>query len=228
MSTDAQIKANRENAKRSTGPATAEGKAASARNRFQHGFCGVFRILHFEIAANYEALLNALRDEHRPATPTEQILVDRMAQHHWLAQRAEFLQSSLFSEVHLDDHRQKLLTLYMRYQTSNERAFSKCFSDLQKLRADKRKAEIGFEREKQRAAGELRKQEVHETRTRTATAKAEDSAFNLQVAQFIRTCFTSRTKIPFDAVKQVVRASVQQFAADLDANPDLVKTLKAA
>jgi hypothetical protein len=35
--TQAQIDANRENAKKSTGPRTAEGKAASSRNRLVHG-----------------------------------------------------------------------------------------------------------------------------------------------------------------------------------------------
>ena len=35
--TEAQVNANRENAKKSTGPRTAEGKAASSRNRLLHG-----------------------------------------------------------------------------------------------------------------------------------------------------------------------------------------------
>jgi len=38
MSTQAQINANRENAEKSTGPKTAEGKAASSKNATRHGF----------------------------------------------------------------------------------------------------------------------------------------------------------------------------------------------
>ncbi len=38
MSTSAQIKANRENSRLSTGPKTPEGKARVSRNAFKHGF----------------------------------------------------------------------------------------------------------------------------------------------------------------------------------------------
>ena len=146
--TPAQIEANRENATHSTGPVTEEGKAASAQNNFKHGLCGgMFSVLPYENAEAYATLLTALHEEHQPTTPTEEILVDRMAQHHWLAQRAQVLQSDLFSEHHPGREDQKLFALYLRYQTSNDRAFSKCLNDLLKLRAEKRKAEIGFERQ---------------------------------------------------------------------------------
>ena len=66
-----------------------------------------------------------------------------MAQHHWLRNRAEAFESGCFKEDGtLDDKR---LALFMRYRTSHERAFEKCLNELLKLRAEKRKAEIGFE-----------------------------------------------------------------------------------
>jgi hypothetical protein len=37
MATEAQIKANQQNAQKSTGPRTAEGKAAVSRNAVKHG-----------------------------------------------------------------------------------------------------------------------------------------------------------------------------------------------
>src|SRR5690348_7664000 len=60
---------------------------------------------------------------------------------------------------YLDDRK---LALYLRYQTTHERAFHKALNDLLKLRAEKRKAEIGFERQERARATETRRQEHHE------------------------------------------------------------------
>ena len=127
MSTEAQIAANRANAELSTGPTTEEGKAASSRNHFSHGLCtydNIFFILPFESAEAYSLLRATLLHEHRPETEIEHLLVDRMAQHHWLRSRAEAFESGCFKEDGtLDDKR---LALFMRYRTSHERAFHKC------------------------------------------------------------------------------------------------------
>jgi hypothetical protein len=228
MSTAAQILANQENATHSTGPITEEGKAASAQNHFKHGFCAHFRVLEYESTDSYQELITALQTEHQPATPTENILVDRMAQHHWLSQRAQFLQSSLFTEGHFSKEEQKLFALYLRYQSGNDRAFSKCLTDLVKLRSEKRKQEIGFEREKQRIAEETRKQESHEAKTRLTNARANHQELDTDIKQFIEARLPGHTEIPFSALKTVLALSIQDFAAELDANPNMAKTLKAA
>jgi hypothetical protein len=62
---------------------------------------------------------------------TELILVERLAQHHWLRNRAGLLQSNCFHEDGGVD--EKRLALYLRYQTTHERAFRKCLNDLLKL-----------------------------------------------------------------------------------------------
>src|SRR5262245_46340569 len=93
MSTPAQIDANQANARLSTGPKTEAGKAASALNHSSHGLTGGhFIFMAWEVEAQFDTLRNELRTEHQPATPTESILIDRMAQHHWLRERAQFLQ----------------------------------------------------------------------------------------------------------------------------------------
>ncbi len=75
---------------------------------------------------------------------------------------------------------EKQLALYIRYQTTHDRAFHKCLNQLLKLRAEKRKAEIGFESQQQkkadqtrREAGENRKQELHRYAVLLAEAKAD-------------------------------------------------------
>jgi hypothetical protein len=83
-----------------------------------------------------------------------------MAQHHWLRNRAELLQTHAFDDDGgLDEKR---LALFLRYQTTHERAFHKCLNDLLKLRAEKRKQEIGFESQNQKKEDHTRKQEKHE------------------------------------------------------------------
>jgi hypothetical protein len=177
MSTEAQIAANRANAEQSTGPKTEEGKAASSQNRTSHGLSYVnayFFLLPWESSFAYEHLLMDFRNEHSPMTRTEDALVERMAQHHWLRGRAEFFESRCFEEDGTVD--EKRLALYLRYRTSHERAFHKCFNELLKLRAERRKvrldeaalsqraedSRIGFESQKRVKEEHTRKQEKHE------------------------------------------------------------------
>jgi len=157
MSTRAQIAANKANAQKSTGPRTAAGKATSSCNNFRHGFTGAFFVLPGENQSDFDQLLEALRAEHQPSTPTESLLVESMAQHYWLKQRAIRLQSA---HVESDE---KQLALYLRYQSTNDRAFHKCLDQLVRLRAERRKAEIGFESQERKKAEEARKQ-ANETR----------------------------------------------------------------
>jgi hypothetical protein len=186
MSTDAQICANRENAQHSTGPTTESGKAASCQNNFRHGMTGAFRVLPHEDQDEFDALLCGLRAEHQPATLTESLLVQKMAQHYWLSQRALSLQDECATDEDLTlDQQQKQLALFLRYQTTNDRAFHKCLNDLLKLRAEKRRIEIGFEsqarhhaeHERKQAAlalresAEKRRQELHKWAVLQAEAK---------------------------------------------------------
>ena len=221
MSTDSQIAAHRENAKHSTGPVTPEGKAAASQNHFKHGFCGTFRILHFEQEDKYLNLLAALRDEHAPTTPTESILVEKMAQHHWLNQRAQHMQSSLFHENHIDRYDQRLLSLYLRYQTTHERAFSKCLNELAKLRAEKRKQEIGFERQKQCAAQETRKQEAHETKIHLVKTRTNRQELGFDLKKLIESRLPDHAAIPSSTLKSVLARSLEQFAAELAQTPNV-------
>ena len=176
MSTEAQRAANQANAQHSTGPQSAEGKAAIAQNNFRHGLSGHFQVLPWENPDEYNHLRDRLRAEYQASTPFEEELVGRMAQHFWLSQRALFLQETCFSPETPLCEQEKQLALYLRYQTTHERAFDRCARELRRLRNEKRKAEIGFERqhrqqkeddrkeaeEARRQAAETRKQELHQ------------------------------------------------------------------
>ena len=180
MITSAQATANKSNAQRSTGPKTLEGKAICARNNFKHGCSGAFTVLPWESQNEFDLLLGSLREEHKPSGLTETILVDKMAQAIWLSKRAQMLQHVTFNQELPTCDDQKQLALYLRYQTTNERAFHKCLNALLKLRAEKRKQEIGFESQQQKQAdqtrrevSENRKQELHRWAVLLAEAKLD-------------------------------------------------------
>jgi len=154
MATQAQVDANQANSQKSTGPKTPQGKAASSRNRLSHGFASSTRFVRGEDPAEFNLLLDDLLSEHQPATPTEQILVEQMAHHHWISMRATRLQDSEIA-IHL-----KLgmtpthLPVFIRYQTAAERSFYKAHTELLKVQKQRQNSKIGFESKKPEVAPE--------------------------------------------------------------------------
>jgi hypothetical protein len=194
MSTESQVRANQANSQHSTGPSTEAGKTASCMNNFRHGLAGAFRVLPSEHQDEFDALLCGLKAEHKPITLTELLLVEKMAQHHWLSQRAQRLQDVTMAEdlpakdqdrrldepAGLSEAKTKKMALFLRYQTTNDRAFHQCLTQLLKLRAEKRRSEIGFESQQQKKAqearheaAEKRKQDLHRWAVLLAEAKVD-------------------------------------------------------
>jgi hypothetical protein len=94
MATEAQIEANRRNAAKSTGPRTPEGKARVRRNATRHGLCSGIALMAEEgpgMEQEFNLLLEDLREEHQPNGPTEDILVFKMAESVFFANRARAL-----------------------------------------------------------------------------------------------------------------------------------------
>ena len=151
----ARIDANRANAQLSTGPRTGEGKAISSLNNFRHGFNGVFCVLPSENSREFIRLVDDLHAEHNPGSPTERLLVMDMARHYWLLQRALRLQDECFTRGLNDVAFEKQLAIYMRYQTTNQRAFHRCLNELQKLRKQRPASQVGFESQKPEQAQEV-------------------------------------------------------------------------
>ncbi|MGI9074402.1 MAG: hypothetical protein ACR2JB_24520, partial [Bryobacteraceae bacterium] len=133
-----------------------------------------------------------------PSGITETILVDKMTQAIWLSKRALMLQHVTFNQEMPTCDDQKQLALYLRYQTTNERAFHKCLNDLLKLRAEKRRQEIGFEsqgqkqvRHTRRESSENRKQELHRWNVLLAEAKLDHQLMQnimLRVDEAVAAC----------------------------------------
>lgn len=207
MSTQAQILANQANSRHSTGPKSEAGKAVSSKNNLRHGLTGgPFVVFGWENQEEFGALKDELFAEHQPTTLTERMPVEDMAQSHWLRTRAIALQNMCFSRD-LPADQPKELALYLRYQITHDRAFYKALNELQKLRAQKRRAENGFVSQERKAADEerrklndqrkeahekrreneeLRRQEMHNARVWLAEAQARRHETETSIAELTR------------------------------------------
>ena len=83
MATQAQIEANRANAVKSTGPRTAEGKAAVAQNAVKHGLLAEQVVIAGEDPGEFEFHRQALMAEISPVGDYEKILAERAAELVW-------------------------------------------------------------------------------------------------------------------------------------------------
>jgi hypothetical protein len=77
--TEAQIRANQQNAAKSSGPKTAEGKAISRANSFKHGLTGEGVVLPNEDVAEVENIFAAYMEDFQPSTAAGLTLVRRAA-----------------------------------------------------------------------------------------------------------------------------------------------------
>jgi hypothetical protein len=78
LTTEAQIKANQENAKKSTGPNTPEGKKRSSMNAMTHGVFAQIPILPGEDVEALTSLADAINSTYKPKDAMELMLVERI------------------------------------------------------------------------------------------------------------------------------------------------------
>jgi hypothetical protein len=152
MATAKQTAANRENAKKSTGPSTPEGKAKSCMNHLSHGFASATGFIPTEDQEEFEGLLDDLLNHFQPANPHEQILVEKMAHAQWNSLRGIGLQSMVLTASLPHGYVHKDLGILIRYQTAADRAYHKAHAELVKAQKERAKSEIGFESQSQSQA----------------------------------------------------------------------------
>jgi len=94
-----QFAANRQNALKSTGPITAEGKERSRLNSIRHGLTAETVIGGLEDAEDYQAFEQAVTADYDAETAVERELVLRLASVLWRLRRATGIESALFELV---------------------------------------------------------------------------------------------------------------------------------
>ena len=93
MSSDAQFKANRKNALRSTGPRSKWGKIKASQNAFKHGLTAKKFVINYENKDYFDIYSDRLMEELEPVGPMETELCERLISLLWRLQRAEIIQN---------------------------------------------------------------------------------------------------------------------------------------
>lgn len=99
MASEAQVAANRSNARKSTGPRSVAGKAVVAQNAVRHGLLAQQAVITGEDPGEFEFYRDAMLSELAPAGAIESILAERAVGLAWRLRRAERIQAEVFDTM---------------------------------------------------------------------------------------------------------------------------------
>jgi len=150
MATAAQIIANQTNAQLSTGPKTAEGKAAVAQNAIRHGLTARNLVIREDEREEFAAFQEELSAELDPQGPIETITFHELLHAAWNLRRFRRLEaeSSLGSiDDFTDPQTTAVLDRLSRYQSRAQRAYYRALAELRTLQTNRtlRQEKLGEE-----------------------------------------------------------------------------------
>jgi hypothetical protein len=154
MSTPSQIAANRLNAQKSTGPRSAQGKAASRANSLKTGLYARSQVIDGEDPAELRALADSYFLRWEPATPEESFLVATLIDAEWLLRRYSLADAKIWDYQGADDsvrdnsngmglnfiRCREYFPLLQRRIDSAYRSFHRALRDLERLQTKRRAA----------------------------------------------------------------------------------------
>lgn len=175
MASDKKIAANRANAKKSTGPRTATGKARAALNGIPKGRLDGAMVIGSESCDTFHTLEAEYRATYRPQGPTQNFLLDQMVSASWRMYRLWHVERAAidqeidrqitpaaaggvdFTELALPtrtsmalrtlSHELRPLDAWGRYEARLERHFRNCLDKLLDLQKAEEKARQEKEKE---------------------------------------------------------------------------------
>jgi hypothetical protein len=160
MSSLKQIDANRRNAQKSTGPASARGSESSSRNSFKTGLYAKSLLIRGENPEDFESLTREYYDRHQPQSPEERELIDALIRQAWQLRRWAAVEAQIWEEdmialerggflrpgialgqvfIH-NDKDQKFARLH-RMVAATQRLFRETLRELERLKSDRAAAE---------------------------------------------------------------------------------------
>jgi len=100
MATEAQMNANRANAQKFSGPATAEGKTRASQNALKTGIFAESEVLFTENPEELAQLIAEYYTEHNPTTPEARALVDDLVEDEWHKRRLRRGEARYFNHLY--------------------------------------------------------------------------------------------------------------------------------
>jgi hypothetical protein len=154
MASDKQIRANKRNARKSSGPKTPEGKAAVSHNALKHGLLSQEMLLPDEDESSLVQLSEHLHSQLQPVGELESLLVERIIAAAWRLRRVLTVEAEIYEAESSDRYTREEYGLGMafirdanganafsklsRYETTIERGLYKALHELQRLQAARR------------------------------------------------------------------------------------------
>ena len=127
-----KIEANRRNAKKSTGPKTARGKAMSAWNSRRHGLLSKnLPLIYGRSKKHFARLLANLQRDLEPVGTLEEVLVEKIAQEYWRLGVAAWHEAEAFTRE--NPFLRSQLSKISRYQTTINRQLFQAMNELERL-----------------------------------------------------------------------------------------------
>lgn len=146
MTNNAQIRANQQNALKSTGPNSARGKSIASQNSIKHGLLSKDLVIRDEKQNDLDAFKQRIYFALSPQGAMEELLTDKLINAAWRLHRLTKIESAILNgrdwigdgeglnESFNGDKGESLQTL-SRYESSLERNFYKALHELQRLQA---------------------------------------------------------------------------------------------
>ena len=136
-----RTRANRANAKLSTGPRTEPGKQRSSLNALRHGLTARAALLPTEDPEAYQRHIQQFLEEYAPATATETQLVHEIANTAWRINRIPLLEAELFSQNPNPQTLIPTLATLGLHGSRLSRQFQKAIEQLRDIQEERRRSE---------------------------------------------------------------------------------------
>jgi hypothetical protein len=138
---ETRTRANRANARLSTGPRTESGKLRSSLNALRHGLTARTAVLPTEDPEAYQRHVQQFLGEYAPANPTETQLVHEIANTAWRLNRIPSLEAELLSQNPNPQTLIPMLATLGLHGSRLSRQFQKALEQLRDIQDDRRRLE---------------------------------------------------------------------------------------